>query len=58
MFAGVCYRNRQSGESKYVAKLSLDELQCFSDQVSNLPCVIAETKLIQVRSPTYVQHAH
>ncbi|XP_013414674.1 lysine-specific demethylase 5A-like isoform X2 [Lingula anatina] len=40
-------RNRQSGDSKYIAKLSLDELQCFIEQVNNLPCRIKEATLIQ-----------
>jgi len=39
-------RHRQSGESKYVAKLSLDELQCFCEQVNSLPCKIKEAQLI------------
>ena len=43
----LLYRNRQSGEAKYVAKLSLDELQCFSEQVCSLPCRIREAGLIQ-----------
>ena len=43
-----CFSHRQSGESKYVAKLSLDELQCFSEQVTNLPCSILEATLIKV----------
>ncbi len=46
--AKVRTRNRQSGDSKYVAKLSLDELEKFSEQVINLPCRISEAKLIQV----------
>ncbi|XP_069142214.1 lysine-specific demethylase 5A-like isoform X2 [Argopecten irradians] len=40
-------RNRQSMEGKYIAKLSLDELNCFYDQVYNLPCIIKEAKLIK-----------
>lgn len=40
-------RHRQSGDSKYAAKLSLEELQCFSEQVSNLPCNIREAMLIE-----------
>ncbi|XP_064606539.1 lysine-specific demethylase 5A-like isoform X1 [Liolophura sinensis] len=40
-------RNRQSGEGKYSAKLSLEELNCFYEQVTNLPCVITEAKLIK-----------
>ncbi|KAK2189153.1 hypothetical protein NP493_114g03035 [Ridgeia piscesae] len=40
-------RQRESGESKYTAKLSLEELQCFSEQVNSLPCRIHEAKLIQ-----------
>lgn len=31
-----------------MAKLSLDELQAFTEQVSDLHCVIKEAKLIQV----------
>ena len=41
------FRHRQSGDSKYVAKLTLDELQCFNEQVNGLPCAIAEARLIQ-----------
>ena len=41
-------RNRQAGDSKYVAKLSVDELECFSEQVLSLPCKIKEATLIQV----------
>ncbi|XP_059161364.1 lysine-specific demethylase 5A-like isoform X2 [Physella acuta] len=40
-------RNRQSIEGKYVAKLTLDELNCFFEQVNGLPCIIKETKLIK-----------
>lgn len=42
-------RCRQSGDSKYIAKLSLDELEGFSEQMNNLPCKIKEATLIQVR---------
>ncbi|XP_012946958.1 lysine-specific demethylase 5A isoform X2 [Aplysia californica] len=40
-------RNRQSIEGKYVAKLTLEELNCFYEQVIGLPCVIKETKSIK-----------
>ncbi|BFZ10485.1 hypothetical protein BsWGS_13524 [Bradybaena similaris] len=40
-------RNRQSIEGKYVAKLTLDELNGFYEQVTGLPCVIKETKLVK-----------
>ncbi|XP_013066570.2 lysine-specific demethylase 5A-like isoform X1 [Biomphalaria glabrata] len=40
-------RNRQSIEGKYVAKLTLDELNCFFEQVNGLPCIIKETKSIK-----------
>ncbi len=44
-----CFRrHRQSVESKYVAKLNLDELERFSEQVDSLPCSIKESGLIQV----------
>lgn len=43
----LCCRHRQSGDAKYVAKLSLEELQCFSEQVLSLPCNIKEAALIQ-----------
>ena len=33
-----------------MAKLNLDELERFSDQVDNLPCRIKESALIQVRT--------
>ncbi len=49
----LCCRNRQSGDAKYVAKLSLDELQCFAEQVSNLPCNIREARLIEVHRLTF-----
>ncbi|KAK3610530.1 hypothetical protein CHS0354_008964 [Potamilus streckersoni] len=40
-------RNRQSFEGKYIAKLSLDELRCFYEQVAGLPCKIKEGKLLK-----------
>lgn len=40
-------RHRQSIEGKYVAKLTLDELNCFYEQVVGLPCIIKETELIK-----------
>ncbi|GFR98729.1 lysine-specific demethylase 5A [Elysia marginata] len=40
-------RHRQSVEGKYVAKLTLDELNCFYEQVIGLPCIIKETELIK-----------
>lgn len=40
-------------EGKYIAKLSLEELNCFYDQVFNLPCVIKEAKLVKVCSLTF-----
>lgn len=40
-------RNRQSNEGKYIAKLSLDELNCFYEQIANLPCIIKEAKLVK-----------
>eukprot|EP00106_Octopus_bimaculoides_P001838 XP_014769280.1 PREDICTED: lysine-specific demethylase 5A-like [Octopus bimaculoides] len=40
-------RNRQAGDGKYVAKLSLEELKCFYDQVNDLPCIIPEAKLVK-----------
>ncbi|CAE1156303.1 KDM5 [Acanthosepion pharaonis] len=40
-------RNRQAGDAKYVAKLSLEELKCFYEQVNNLPCIIPEAKLVK-----------
>jgi hypothetical protein len=42
------YRNRQSLEGKYVAKLTLEELNCFYEQVISLPCRIREAVLIKV----------
>ena len=47
-FLLVCTRNRQSLEGKYVAKLTLEELNCFYEQVITLPCRIHETVLIKV----------
>ena len=41
-------RCQQSGDSRYQAKLSLDELQAFCDQMLSLQCVVKETKLVQV----------
>ncbi|XP_076469736.1 lysine-specific demethylase 5A-like isoform X2 [Babylonia areolata] len=40
-------RNRQALEGKHVAKLTLDELNCFYDQVVTLPCRIPETSLVK-----------
>ncbi|XP_064633580.1 lysine-specific demethylase 5A-like isoform X2 [Lineus longissimus] len=40
-------RNRQSGDTKYTAKLSLNELECFIEQVDDLPCIIKEGALIK-----------
>ncbi|XP_025106262.1 lysine-specific demethylase 5A-like isoform X3 [Pomacea canaliculata] len=40
-------RNRQSLDGKYVAKLTLDELNCFYEQVMALPCSIREAVLIK-----------
>ncbi|RUS89616.1 hypothetical protein EGW08_002634 [Elysia chlorotica] len=40
-------RHRQSIEGKYVAKLTLDELNGFYEQVIGLPCIIKETELIK-----------
>ncbi|KAL5014006.1 hypothetical protein ScPMuIL_008276 [Solemya velum] len=40
-------RNRQSFDGKYIAKLSLEELNCFYEQVSELPCIISEGQLIK-----------
>ena len=42
------FRNRQSLEGKYVAKLTLEELNCFYEQVITLPCRIREAVLIKV----------
>ncbi|XP_062579327.1 lysine-specific demethylase 5A-like isoform X1 [Saccostrea cucullata] len=39
-------RNRHN-EGKYIAKLSLDELNCFYEQVASLACVIKEAKLVK-----------
>lgn len=41
------YRNRHN-DGKYIAKLSLDELNCFYEQVASLACVIKEAKLVKV----------
>ena len=41
-------RNRHTADGKYIAKLSLHELQLFSEQVNALPCVIKEAQLIKV----------
>ena len=40
-------RNRQSLEGKYIAKLTLEELNCFFEQVSGLPCEIKEARSIK-----------
>ncbi|XP_052282476.1 lysine-specific demethylase 5A-like isoform X2 [Dreissena polymorpha] len=40
-------RNRQSTDGKYIAKLSLEELNCFYEQVASLPCIIKERKLLK-----------
>uniref|UniRef100_A0A8B8DS00 [histone H3]-trimethyl-L-lysine(4) demethylase n=1 Tax=Crassostrea virginica TaxID=6565 RepID=A0A8B8DS00_CRAVI len=39
-------RNRHN-DGKYIAKLSLDELNCFYEQVASLACVIKEAKLVK-----------
>ena len=41
-------RNRQSTDGKYIAKLSLEELNSFYEQVAELPCIIKERKLLKV----------
>ena len=51
-------RCQQSGDSRYQAKLSLDELQAFCDQMLSLQCVVKETKLVQVAyQPTNGPHS-
>ncbi|XP_060607947.1 lysine-specific demethylase 5A-like isoform X1 [Ruditapes philippinarum] len=40
-------RNRQNTDGKYIAKLSLEELNCFYEQVASLPCIIKEGKLLK-----------
>ncbi|XP_052780089.1 lysine-specific demethylase 5A-like isoform X2 [Mya arenaria] len=40
-------RTRQSMDGKYIAKLSLEELNCFYEQVASLPCIIKEGKLLK-----------
>ncbi|XP_067685038.1 lysine-specific demethylase 5A-like isoform X3 [Haliotis asinina] len=40
-------RNRQNLEGKYIAKLNLEELNIFHEQVISLPCVIMEAKLVK-----------
>ncbi|XP_077979102.1 lysine-specific demethylase 5A-like [Glandiceps talaboti] len=41
-------RTKPAGEaSKYAAKLTLEELQCFMQQVMDLPCEIKEAELIR-----------
>ncbi|XP_056001386.1 lysine-specific demethylase 5A-like isoform X2 [Ostrea edulis] len=39
-------RNRHN-DGKYIAKLSLEELNCFYEQVASLACVIKEAKLVK-----------
>ena len=41
-------RNKTNCDTKYVARLSLEELKCFMEQVQSLPCIIQEAELIQV----------
>lgn len=43
------FRNRHN-DGKYIAKLSLEELNCFYEQVASLACVIKEAKLVKVGS--------
>ncbi|XP_019634092.1 PREDICTED: lysine-specific demethylase 5C-like isoform X3 [Branchiostoma belcheri] len=40
-------RNKTNCDTKYVARLSLEELKCFMEQVQSLPCIIQEAELIQ-----------
>ena len=44
----VIFRNRQSTDGKYIAKLSLEELNSFYEQVAELPCIIKERKMLKV----------
>jgi hypothetical protein len=45
------FRHRQSGDTKYTAKLTLNELESFIEQVDDLPCIIKEAALIKVCVP-------
>ncbi|XP_038061639.1 lysine-specific demethylase 5A-like isoform X2 [Patiria miniata] len=40
-------RQRQHGDSKYVTRLTLEELKDFMEQVQGLPCEIREVELVQ-----------
>lgn len=40
-------RNRQSQDSKYTSRLTLDELQVFYEQLCKLPCVIKESAMVR-----------
>ena len=45
----VCVaRQRESGDSPYAVKLSLDELEGFYAQISTLPCRITEQSIVSV----------
>ena len=57
VYVAVVCRHRQAGDSKYTAKLSLEELQAFSEQVNELPCKIKEAALVEVSSAGH-QHSY
>jgi len=44
----VCSRQRESGDSPYAVKLSLDELEGFYRQIYTLPCRISEQSVVSV----------
>lgn len=55
LFKNNIYRNRQNTDGKYIAKLSLEELNCFYEQVASLPCIIKEGKLLKVNPVIYIR---
>ena len=47
-------RQRESGDSPYAVKLSVEELDGFYKQISTLPCSISEQSTVSVSTPCVV----
>lgn len=50
----VFYRQRESGDSPYAVKLSVEELECFYKQIATLPSRISEQSIVAVRFSYFV----
>uniref|UniRef100_T1IT35 [histone H3]-trimethyl-L-lysine(4) demethylase n=1 Tax=Strigamia maritima TaxID=126957 RepID=T1IT35_STRMM len=51
-------RNRQLGDAKYAARLTLEELQLFYNQIANLSCEIKEAVLVKDLLDQVVEFQH